>query len=124
MSAFHQNKLAIKIKANQMDRVFADIDANRHQGINCFLRPATSPYLQVKQSNYTLLCSGEAAGTSHSLTLKLAIRAAMQLHRTGHSCIVQQFRLSICRLSQVNEPAARTMYVCAVRKSGAGPEIR
>ena len=37
--------------AGVMERVFADIDANRHQCINCFLRQATSPNLQVKQTN-------------------------------------------------------------------------
>ena len=54
-----QNKLAVKIKANKMECVLADIDTNRHQGINCFLRHATSPNLQVKQSNYNLLSWGK-----------------------------------------------------------------
>ncbi len=69
-----QNKLAIIIKANQMKCVLADIDTNRHQCINCFLRHATSPNLQVKQSNYNLLSWGKQPAhpiSGHSPNLEM-----------------------------------------------------
>jgi hypothetical protein len=54
--------LAIQIKSYDVERVFADIDPNRHQLINIILRHATSPSAQKWAKPNPLV---EAAGTSH-----------------------------------------------------------